>query len=372
MGRGHAEVEKHARERIGTKVKQIYGGVAECVRYVSAHDYVVRWEDGKEQHFDRWEKFIRGELKEGSRKKRAAKTFIGMRVKQTCGEMAEIVAYRNKNDCDVRYDDGTFISGARTDSFKKGQVPKISRQEKESFLKESRTGAKAVMHDGHEIECIRYGGVKDCDFCSDTGMILEHRNWANFEKRTISSKTYIPKNKRVGTSVKQISGHTATCIKYIDSASRDNEFRLDDGTITKGSWGNFMSGHVGGKSTILLNKERARTAVGTTVMQRCGLRARCTRYSNAKDFSLEFEDGRDAEKAPGMTWTVFLAGRIRYPMPDRNPQGLISGDFYGYVLKGGIVTDTGTLYECTNKATGEKSLMMPQDILKIKNIELSF
>lgn len=370
-GKGnHVEVERHARERVGTKIKQAYGGVAVCITYRSAHDFDIRYEDGREEHAVRWDDFTAGKLKEGTRQEREAKLHIGQKKIQNCGQECECTDYKNKRNCTFRLDDGTVVNST-WDAFAKGYIAPVSQKERRTRMAEERIGVSKVMHDGNTLTCIRYGGTADCDFRSSAGNIIRHRAWNNFEKETIRSDQRIPDDERVGYSVMQNSGHMATCTEYISSQSKDNKFRLDDGRIVTGSWGNFMSGHIGGVSSVKRGKERQKNAVGTIVMQKCGLRARCIRYEDAKDFDVIFEDGTDARKPGAIAWSRFISGNILYP-GKKNGNINQEWNFHGYRVSSPFPGADGIpVYRVTDK-TGKKCLMTLYDIMKRENIKHIF
>lgn len=134
-----------------------------------------------------------------------------------------------------------------------------------------------------------------------------------------------------------------------------------------------MNGRIAGFSANKENERRKTEAVGVTVMQRCGLRARCTRYKKSDDFDLVFEDGTDAERTHSLQWSGFLEGHCPYPGAGRSYDGRLKGDFYGYdIRKYAFDADGGVYYECLEPVSGERYILTPGMILERQGVRTVF
>jgi hypothetical protein len=112
-----------ARSRIGETNTMHNGKKATIVKYVSATDIDVQFEDGKVAKHKRYTKFQNGEIAHPDDDRKTIETRrIGERRTMNNGQCATIVAYRSSKDIDVQFEDGTIATNKHYCNFRRGEV----------------------------------------------------------------------------------------------------------------------------------------------------------------------------------------------------------------------------------------------------------
>lgn len=113
---------------------------------------------------------------------------IGEKRMQNCGLEAEIIGYRKAKDMDVRFPDGTIVEHRGYHNFTKGSIdhPDNSRYKNHAT---QRIGETRIQNCGLEAEIIEYRNANDMDFIFPDGSKTEHKSYRNFTKKTIGHPT---------------------------------------------------------------------------------------------------------------------------------------------------------------------------------------
>ena len=106
----------------------------------------------------------------------AKETVVGKTIMQNCGMNATVIAYRSYYDLDVQFEDGTICNHIRFDNFKNGKVS-ANKNRKISCMGETR-----LMNCGMNATCIAYRNKNDIDIQFEDGIVVEHKNKRNFYK----------------------------------------------------------------------------------------------------------------------------------------------------------------------------------------------
>ena len=179
------------------------------------------------------------------------------------GLFATIIAYRNYNDIDVEFEDGTIREHRRYSNFNEGSIPICSQRNLTPkaecvniprLEKGHRLGQTAIMSNGISATIIRYFNANNIDIKWDNGIITEHCRYNNF----------------------------------IAGAIRCTPKKNQDGTRTN-------------RKVDRINEKR---------MMNCGLYATIIKYINCKDLDVQFEDGYIAEH---VKYQTFMHGRVYNP-----------------------------------------------------------
>ena len=234
---------------------------------------------------------------------------LGMTARQNCGMAATCIAYRDHNDIDVQFEDGTIVKKKSKTAFLKGLIKNPVLYEKEQ--KKKTIGQTLVMANGMRATCIDYRKSHDIDVQFDDGVIVKHVQKSHFVRGSVKHPDMNPTSLKcscVGLTLKMNNGMTATCIEYRNCT--DIDVRFEDGAIvTHKRKGNFIRGEIDNPN---YNRH---CCVGKSIKQSCGMTATCINYRNCGDIDVQFEDGtivRNKQKSQ------FVAGQIGYPKKKEN------------------------------------------------------
>ena len=121
----------------------------------------------------------------------------GERNLSACGTGMEIIAYRNANDIDVRFDDGTVIKNktyAAFDgtviknktyaAFRSGALRKDGKHGRKAV---DRTGAEGISSDGQAMVVTACRNAADIDVRFADGAVLTHCTWQDFKAGRLKS-----------------------------------------------------------------------------------------------------------------------------------------------------------------------------------------
>lgn len=310
-------------ERIGETSVANNGQRMTIIRYRSAKDVDVVFEDGTEVCGIAYSKFQEGrvrnpktcnksqaEKKSGKKKKHRIKPddHIGERVIDANGQVMELIRYRCYKDIDVKYEDGEVVTGQRYDSFLKGQILNsntiIQKQRNE------REGETRVNRKGMEMKIIRYGSSKDIDVEFEDGIVVKNKSYDHFLRGKIKHPDCDRRNleeKWLGKSTVARNGlkmEVIACRKYDDV-----DIRFEDGTIVEHvSLKHLKEGSI--RHPNLNHPHFKDFRVGETLMANNGQLMTIIAYRGANDIDVRFEDGTVVENRD---YGKFKEGKIRHP-----------------------------------------------------------
>jgi len=168
---------------------------------------------------------------------------VGETVTTTCGLKCTIIRYQNNVDIDVEFEDGYVVQHQRYDHFKEGY---ISHPSEHSLRFNDRTGETRVANNGEKMTIIAYRDAKDIDIRFDDGTVLTGRDYQDFSAgriRNPNSHHTNLRNDRVGETKVMKNGMRATIITY--RASNDIDVQFSDGqTVTGKRYSMFKNGRI--------------------------------------------------------------------------------------------------------------------------------
>ena len=174
------ELKKSIKDkRIGMSLTMNCGMKATIIDYHNCSDINVQFEDGtvvKHRAFAQFKNkqianpnilIIRPNPLKDKRK--------GMSLMMNCDMKATIIAYRNSQDIDIQFEDGIIVKHKAFDSFQKGKIanPNIS-------IKDKRIGQSLMMSCGMKATIIAYRNCNDIDVQFEDGTIVKHKRIGNF------------------------------------------------------------------------------------------------------------------------------------------------------------------------------------------------
>lgn len=252
-------------ERLGQKNKMRCGLIATIIKYNSANDIDIQFEDGVVVKNKSYDCFNKGKIQHpilkrsvGEYKTRNKKQDrIGETKMMSCGMVATIIEYREIHNIDVEFEDGTIVKNKGYGEFKKGGIKNPNLKQKNNSktmlkkYKPHREGEVAVMNNGMSAKIICYRNAKDIDVMFDDGYISKNTTYRNFQLKTIGNPNLGKKgirikkikHKYIGLKNTMNCQKNATIIEYHNNKNVDIIF--DDGEIKKCSFESFKSGNVG-------------------------------------------------------------------------------------------------------------------------------
>ena len=294
------------------------GQAATCINYNNAKDIDVKFEDGTIVYHKTKNCFINGSI---SNPNFNPSSCIGVTVMQKCGMKATCILYRNSKDIDIQFEDGIIIKHRSKTAFLEGSIqnPNLALKGQRLKDKASCLNQRFKQKCGMEAVCIKYNNCKDIDIQFEDGAIVFHRSKTDFVRGLINNPNLpvkislekmnkiiekrIEKSSCLGETIMQKCGMSATCIAYRNSSDLDVQF--EDGVIVyKRRKISFKRGKINNPS--FNNK----SCLGITIEQKCGMKATCIAYRNARDIDIQFEDGTIVEHK---NKAEFIRGEIGNP-----------------------------------------------------------
>ena len=204
---------------------------------------------------------------------------LGETRMMNCGMEATIIRYGKYSDIDVRFEDGVIVEHKRYRAFENGNIANPNFN--------PRLGETKMMNCGMEATIIRYGGSADIDVRFEDGIVVEHREYREFEKGgIINPNIKATAENRLDETCMMNCGMKATIIRY--NGVRDIDVRFEDGTVAEHkAYGPFKRGGIANPNM----KVSAEDRLGETRMMNCGMEATIIQYNTNKDIDVRFKDG---------------------------------------------------------------------------------
>lgn len=296
------------KERIGEKKMSNCGLEMEVVGYRNMDDLDVQFEDGTIMKNQKYKSFQEGQITPShmSYKNR----HIGEQVKSKLG-IITLIQYRKYVDVDVQFEDGTIIRHVTYQNFQKGQVKKVQCKTKpHASLKKEREGEEVRALNGLMMKIKEYRTANDIDVEFEDGFIAYNKTYANFKKGRITHQT-----KRQEKCIKTRIGeegyaHNGLLMKIVGYRNRnDIDIEFEDGVIVKNrKYRSFKSGGV--KHPYISNIKSKTNREGKIGLARNGMKMKIKEYRTNDDVDIEFEDGTIVEHK---TYQNFRIGNIAHP-----------------------------------------------------------
>ncbi len=251
------------------------------ITYRNASNIDVQFEDGTIVKHKTFKCFQRGNIANPNISIKDKR--IGMSLTMNCGMKATIIDYRNSQDIDVQFEDGTIVEHIAFARFKKGELKKS--------IKDKRIGMSLTMNCGMKATIIDYHNCSDINVQFEDGTVVKHRAFAQFKNKQIANPNILIirpnplKDKRKGMSLMMNCDMKATIIAYRNS--QDIDIQFEDGIIVKHkAFDSFQKGKIANPNISIKDKR-----IGQSLMMSCGMKATIIAYRNCNDIDVQFEDG---------------------------------------------------------------------------------
>ena len=289
--------------RVGEKALMNCGKGAEIMEFRDYNDIDVLLDDGTMLCNVTTKQFSAGTLRpsgedwRGRISQEKAKEYVGKKKEMRCGMEATIIAYRNSEDIDIQFDDGSIRSGVSMRTYKKGSVAPVHHHR----YAEIRVGETNMMSCGLEAVITAYRNAQDMDIRFSDGTVKESCDYYRFKKGELSpARQDRTLRDRKGEKAVMRCGLEAEVVEY--RRSNDVDVMLSDGTLLQGiEFQRFAD------RTLRPRRIRDVEHIGERKRMRNGMQAEIITYRGAKDIDIRFEDG---SVRTGVTYQNFKNGRI--------------------------------------------------------------
>lgn len=217
------------------------GQKVKVLSYNTNQDILVLCEDGKER------RIFKSQLKDAPTAPTRKELMIGKTYIMKTGDIVTVVAYRDVNDIDVQFPDGSFRTAICENALRVGSVNHPSQ----AHLK----GEKAVSERLHERKQVKtgewgtivaYRSSTDCDIMFDDGTLMQYQLYARFQYGNLCPHGYLhvqsKQNSREGLTNINQNGLKMTTIKYYNN--KKVLIRFEDGHEAITRFSNFENGRV--------------------------------------------------------------------------------------------------------------------------------
>ena len=152
------------------------------VEYRRNNDINIQFEDGFIVKHRNYQNFLKGNIKKSNL---SIKNKIGETRIAKNGQTMTIIKYRNSKDIDIQFEDGTIVKNKRYSNFKNGRI----RNSNLSNIRiKNRIGETNVAHNGQIMTIITYRNANDIDIQFEDGTIFKNKSYYNFLKGTINKQ----------------------------------------------------------------------------------------------------------------------------------------------------------------------------------------
>lgn len=311
------------------------GMKAQIKTYKNNKDVDIIFEDGYEVKGKRYIDFKNGLIKHdkyNSQTERHKQNRLHEKRTMNCGMECEITEYINAQNISVQFADGYEVKNKTYSSFKDGRIfnknlsqTKIDKQNRENLEK--------IMKCGLKCKIVTYKNYRDITVVFENGVMVEHRNFAEFKRGTIvPDKTYIKRNKQQYFSIKQHKninsknnenlrqerlhekrimkcGMECEIIEYINAKNISVQF-TDGYEVKNRTYSDFKNGKIVNKNLPKIVKHK-NERIGLKSIMNCGLECKIIEYESATNITVEFLNDKTIIK--NRKFADFQLGKIKHP-----------------------------------------------------------
>ena len=350
---------KKKKDRQGERNLSSYGIGMEIIAYRNANDIDVRFDDGTIVRNKTYDSFRTGRLKKNGERGKAVADKTGLTGISSDGQIMTITTCRNASDIDVRFADGSILEHRTWQDFQAGRL-KSPLAPNRSQIRD-RTGERGTASNGMGMEIICYRGTDDIDVRFDDGTVVMHRTYHSFRSGQVRS------DKITCTTKKIPSRLAASRIGEKRTALNGMEMEVIAYRQSKDIDVRFADGTVVTKKNYrdflkgcIANpnapyRNRRIIREGQTKMASCGLSMTIIRYTRSTSIRVRFEDGQEKETK----WASFVRGGTDHPFLSLQRRSVFAGFTTSFAFREG----DHVYYNCKCTCCGLEEIMTPQAML---------
>ena len=214
-----------------------------------------------------------------------------------------IIAYRNNEDIDILFEDGTIVTNKRYKNFTKGKVsnPNVG------LPSQKRIGEVMVANNGQKMIIIKYVNSDCIDIQFENGTIVTNKTYQLFKGGMVRNSNSI-----IGETNTATNGQLITIIAC--RSRKDIDVQFEDGTVIEHKrYHDFKMGCIFNPNKPYRNRKyfpQAKTKVGESIVANNGQKMTIVEYFNFNNLTVQFEDGTIVKSK---TYQQFKKGGIRNP-----------------------------------------------------------
>lgn len=297
-------------DRTGEKSISNSGEVMEIIHYRNSRDLDVRFSDGTIVEHREYKDFKKGHIAYPGKGSNSFRDKKGECSINNDGEEMTIIYYRNANDIDVEFPDGSIAKHKRYSNFKKGSVAHPNRP---ANCFKDRTGEKSISHTGGEMQIISYRNNQDLDVRFSDGVIVKHRDYASFKKGKIAYPEKNPNRfiDRTGEENINSKGRKMKILNY--RSNKDIDVLFSDGKVVRNkAYDSFRKGKIAYPGeNLCVFKDRT----GEINFNNDGDQMKILKYRNNHDLDIIFYDSSIVQRR---CYSDFKNGLIKHPNKTAN------------------------------------------------------
>ena len=291
-------------DRTGEVRRMNNGMMAKIIVYRNCNDIDIQFKDGTIVYHKLYDMFKKGHIANPNYNELQIHR-LGEEHKMNNGQMAKIITYRTAMNIDIQFEDGTIVYHKSYDMFKKGHIANPNY----NGLQIHRLGEEHKMNNGQMAKIIAYRSCRDIDIQFEDGTIIYHKLYSCFKKGEIRNPNYKIQDIRLGETRQMNNGMMATIIAYRSYTDIDVQFK--NGTIVcNKSYNNFKNGRVGNPNYKIKNIKIKNYHLGEIQRMNNGQMATIIVYRSYRDIDVQFEDGTIVYHK---LYRCFKKGEIRNP-----------------------------------------------------------
>ena len=186
------------KERVGETSVANNGMKMEIIDYRGVNDIDIQFEDGTIVTNKDYNNFKKGLIKNPNATKSNLKSRVGETNVSKNGQKMTIIGYRNSNDIDIQFEDGTIVKSKPYISFKRGTI-KLPNEQKEQVSIMLDKDVKEILHNYSKVfgksasevintlikfNCSDFGKFNDIIFATYSNDVsyLKNFDYDNFSK----------------------------------------------------------------------------------------------------------------------------------------------------------------------------------------------
>jgi hypothetical protein len=227
----------------------------------------------------------------------------------TNGQSMVIIAWRNRYDIDVQFNDGTIIRNKTYANFKKGSIANPNYTER---IRQKHVGETVTACNGQKMTIIAWRSCIDIDIQFEDGVIVKNKRYTNFKSCMIKNPNYTEKIRKghIGETITATNGQKMTIIEYRNFNDIDVQF--EDGIIVKNKhYDTFKRGEIANPKIGLKRNKIINKRVGQTSTAINGQKMTIVAYRHYDDIDIQFEDGTVVKNK---NCTDFKRGTVKNPV----------------------------------------------------------
>lgn len=183
-----SEYKNRLSNRIGETNIATNGMKITIIAYRGCDDIDIQFDDDIIVYNKKYNSFKKGAIKHptvNAMNIKSAKNHIGETNIAKNGLKMTIIAYKNIQDIDVQFEDGTIVYNKYYSSFKKGQIkhPNIDARKTKAMTKH--TNEVRTMNCGQKATIINYYSNNNIDIKFENGIINYNKSYSSFRNGTI-------------------------------------------------------------------------------------------------------------------------------------------------------------------------------------------